>query len=267
MSDQTIATETTNAEVGYKRPPVKSRFRKGQSGNPRGRRRGQRNLAPVLREVLAQTVKVKRNGKTEHMNKGEALIQVLLSKAQAGDARAIKALLQLTEKIARINAPEPRPAGPGNYEFMLVPGVAASREEYVRETRMREELAEIRNIVRTAEARGKFLSDSQRTTLRGIVEAARAAGTKITASQLDWLKETLASPTPPRPMPSPVVTRRPVNRRSACDPNLQKCEQQTNEASAVAAETASVQPAVPNSTTPARTPTYRKVNRRQPPSP
>ena len=56
-------SESTDGKVGYKHPPVKSQFRKGQSGNPRGRRKGQRNLAAVLREVLRQTVKVKRGEK------------------------------------------------------------------------------------------------------------------------------------------------------------------------------------------------------------
>ena len=50
-------------EVGYGKPPRHTRFKTGRSGNPRGRRKGQRNLAAVLREVLRQTVKVKRGEK------------------------------------------------------------------------------------------------------------------------------------------------------------------------------------------------------------
>lgn len=38
--------------TGYKRPPAKSRFRKGQSGNPFGRRKGQRNMPTILNEIL-----------------------------------------------------------------------------------------------------------------------------------------------------------------------------------------------------------------------
>ena len=44
-------------EVGYKKPPVKSRFKKGQSGNPKGRPRNADELAEVVRELLAETVK------------------------------------------------------------------------------------------------------------------------------------------------------------------------------------------------------------------
>ena len=46
----------TNREVGYKKPPVKSRFKKGQSGNPKGRPRNADELAEVVRELLAEKV-------------------------------------------------------------------------------------------------------------------------------------------------------------------------------------------------------------------
>jgi len=90
MTRQDIQTSSQpnaiDGKIGYKHPPVKSQFRKGQSGNPRGRRKGQRNLTPVLIDVLRQTVKVKQGGKTKRMSKGEALIQILLSKAHNGTA-------------------------------------------------------------------------------------------------------------------------------------------------------------------------------------
>ena len=35
-------------EVGYGKPPKETRFRKGQSGNPKGRPKGAKNKAPAL---------------------------------------------------------------------------------------------------------------------------------------------------------------------------------------------------------------------------
>jgi hypothetical protein len=36
------------AAVGYCKPPLHTRFKKGQSGNPRGHAKGAKNLASVL---------------------------------------------------------------------------------------------------------------------------------------------------------------------------------------------------------------------------
>ena len=121
-----------DGQVGYKRPPVKNRFRKGQSGNPRGRWRGQRNLPAVLAEILDQIVPVKQGNKSELMSKGEALIKMLMSMAHQGHRRAINALLNITEKIGRIENTELE-SGAHKYGIMLVPGVAASKEEWQRE--------------------------------------------------------------------------------------------------------------------------------------
>ena len=151
MTRQEIQTnnqpDTTEGEVGYRRPPVKSRFRKGQSGNPRGRRKGQRNLGPVLAEVLRQTVTVKQEGKSQRMSKGEAVIKILLTKANKGDSRAIKAVLEFSEQIGRIQSAELKLGGLGNYEFMLIPGMAASAEEWQREIDARHETADLREAI------------------------------------------------------------------------------------------------------------------------
>jgi Family of unknown function (DUF5681) len=49
-------------EVGYGRPPRHTRFVKGQSGNPRGRPPGAKNLSSLLGEALNETVIVTENG-------------------------------------------------------------------------------------------------------------------------------------------------------------------------------------------------------------
>jgi hypothetical protein len=206
------ANTTTEGKVGYQRPPVKSRFRKGQSGNPRGRRKGQRNLGPVLAEVLRQTVTVKQEGKSQRMSKGEALIQMLLSKALNGDSRTIKAMLDLTQKIARIETPELKLAGHGNYEFMLVPGVATSAEEWQWEISNRHEMATIRETVAAARVAGISLTTSQKAFLRETVDAARTAGTLLTTSQIEAIRERLGVTRAANASPTP--TRRPVNRIS-----------------------------------------------------
>ena len=46
------ADDTSRQKVGYRNPPQHTRFKPGQSGNPRGRPRGQRNLTTFSRLYL-----------------------------------------------------------------------------------------------------------------------------------------------------------------------------------------------------------------------
>ena len=50
-------------EVGYGTPPLHTRFQKGQSGNPKGRPRGRKNLSSLLNEALNGWVIVVENGR------------------------------------------------------------------------------------------------------------------------------------------------------------------------------------------------------------
>ena len=76
--------------VGYREPPVHTRFKKGQSGNPRGRPRGSKNNATLLREALDQTVAINENGRRRHIRSREAMYTQLANKAAQGDHRAIQ---------------------------------------------------------------------------------------------------------------------------------------------------------------------------------
>src|SRR6516162_1852411 len=60
-------------EVGYRKPPRRTRFRKGQSGNPRGRPSGAKNLSTMLREELNQRVIVVQNGRRRKITKRKAI--------------------------------------------------------------------------------------------------------------------------------------------------------------------------------------------------
>ena len=42
--------ESQTYEVGYRKPPVATRFQPGQSGNPRGRKKDSKNKIPALAE-------------------------------------------------------------------------------------------------------------------------------------------------------------------------------------------------------------------------
>jgi hypothetical protein len=84
-------------EVGYRRPPVHSRFAPGQSGNPTGRRKGVRNFATDVKDMLKAPVKVTRNGKPRNISTQQATLLRLREKGFAGDGRALERLVQLAQ--------------------------------------------------------------------------------------------------------------------------------------------------------------------------
>lgn len=86
------------AEIGYGQPPRASRFRKGQSGNPRGRPRGARNFASVMQEALAEPVIINENGRRKTASKLQAIVKQLVNKAAQGDHRSIQLLMSFTER-------------------------------------------------------------------------------------------------------------------------------------------------------------------------
>jgi len=85
--------------VGFGKPPRRTRFCKGQSGNPKGRPRGAKNLATLMEKVLKEPVVISENGKQRRITKREALIKQLVNKAIAGDPRSIKLLLAELREI------------------------------------------------------------------------------------------------------------------------------------------------------------------------
>jgi hypothetical protein len=62
-------------EVGYGKPPQAHRWKKGVSGNPRGRTKGSKNVRTILAERFNDRVKSRVNGKVRTETVLEALIR------------------------------------------------------------------------------------------------------------------------------------------------------------------------------------------------
>jgi Family of unknown function (DUF5681) len=88
-------------KVGYGQPPKHTQFKKGQSGNPKGRPKQVQAHMPVsriIRHSLSEEVQGFVNGKTRKMTKLAAIIEVQSAKALKGDTRAAKLVIDLGHK-------------------------------------------------------------------------------------------------------------------------------------------------------------------------
>jgi hypothetical protein len=85
--------QSSEYEVGYGRPPQRTRFKSGESGNPRGRPRGSKNLALLLEKELKQRVIINENGRRRTITKQAAIVKHMVNKALSGDSRLLQLLL------------------------------------------------------------------------------------------------------------------------------------------------------------------------------
>ena len=85
--------------VGYGKPPKNSQFKKGQSGNSRGRRRGSKNSGTLLTNELDEMISIKEGGRSKLITKRAAIYKRVVNKALDGDIRAIEFTHQESEKL------------------------------------------------------------------------------------------------------------------------------------------------------------------------
>jgi hypothetical protein len=86
-------------KVGYGKPPKVKQFKRGRSGNPKGRPKGSRNLATDLAAELDESITVREDGRSRRISKQRALIKSLMAKALQGDVRATAAMLALYARV------------------------------------------------------------------------------------------------------------------------------------------------------------------------
>ena len=89
----------TTPQVGRGQPPKHTQFRKGTSGNPKGRPKGSKNLSTLLTEAALDQVSATIGGKTRTISKLQATTMQLATKAASGDQAAMKQFLDWMDEI------------------------------------------------------------------------------------------------------------------------------------------------------------------------
>ena len=115
--------------AGYGNPPKESRFKKGQSGNRRGRPKG-----------LQTEIKVREGPRTIRISKQRAIVKTLIAKTLAGDARAATTLTNLMHRVLDLGDEAV------NSEGLLTPDESETLEKF------RERLLRSSNVIRAEDS-------------------------------------------------------------------------------------------------------------------
>lgn len=97
-----MSEEAREYGVGYGKPPLETRFQKGQSGNPGGRPRGTKTLAALLAEALSRRSGFP-NPDGSWMTQAEAIFATLVGQAAGPDLKAKRLLFDILVKLQRAN--------------------------------------------------------------------------------------------------------------------------------------------------------------------
>lgn len=96
---------TKDYDIGFGKPPIDHQFKPGQSGNPKGRPKGTKNLATDLQEELEEKILITESGQQIKTTKQRAMLKTLMAKALKGDLRAADSVIRLI--VGLLHMPEP----------------------------------------------------------------------------------------------------------------------------------------------------------------
>lgn len=106
-------------EIGYGRPPKHTRFKPGQSGNPKGRPKKTKDLEKLFDRELSGTLTIRENGEVRTITRREAIVKKIVNEALKGDPSARQIAVQFMKNFQDIEGFEIDPAGQQALEAYL----------------------------------------------------------------------------------------------------------------------------------------------------
>jgi hypothetical protein len=97
--------EAEEYSIGYGKPPRHTQFRRGKSGNPKGRPRGFKSLSTIFSKIINEKVQVKGPCGMKRITKFEAGLTQLVNMAATGDKRAIREVVQIRKSFGDLEPP------------------------------------------------------------------------------------------------------------------------------------------------------------------
>jgi hypothetical protein len=85
--------------VGYGKPPAASRFKPGQTGNPRGRPKGRKNLKTLIRQAMTAKISVQEGSSNRQVSKIEGVVLRQLQNALKGNDRSAMAVIRMALQL------------------------------------------------------------------------------------------------------------------------------------------------------------------------
>lgn len=85
--------DNNNYKVGFCKPPVHTRFKPGQSGNPKGRPKGTMDTHRLIDMILSQRIAATIDGVPIRISKRQAMLIRLANNATSGDINSLRLLM------------------------------------------------------------------------------------------------------------------------------------------------------------------------------
>lgn len=162
-------SEVSEDSVGYGKPPKRSRFQKGRSGNPKGRPKGS-GIRSSVEKVLARTIPITVDGVRKRVPITEAMVTQLAQRALAGDAAASRDFLKIAGQAAAARAEDD--AKPGGMTVIIKrygnpKGCNGTLEVLAVVVEVDDQLKVQPWVVEAARARGLTLSETDEALVEG----------------------------------------------------------------------------------------------------